>query len=158
MNFTGPEHAIRFAYNMTQREIIARPNLTGERGNGQGLGPHDLHAQAAMILAAFSRAPEHLRDAVNVMLAPRKSRAFIDGVARVAYRLHPTLSAHGDLTQVAKALGSLRGGSIRSLGASTGLSFRAARELRIATSRAHGDLYLRGVAWLETEMGSFSSQ
>lgn len=72
MKFQGAEQALRFSYNMADREIISKPKLEpGINSTSQeGLSPHELHAQAALIQQALSRLPILEQSAVRAFLAP----------------------------------------------------------------------------------------
>ena len=64
MLFRSPGHALRWAYETTNRPIVKTSSINGMRGaSGHGeLTPQDRHAQAALIMALCDRvlSPLHL--------------------------------------------------------------------------------------------------
>ena len=56
MKFHSVEQAIKFSFNVSEREEFSRTDLLGTRGTSQDdLSPMDLHAQAAMIHSMLNR-------------------------------------------------------------------------------------------------------
>jgi hypothetical protein len=57
MQFRNPGHALRWAYETTNRPIVKTSSVNSMRGpSGHGeLNPHDRHAQAALIMALCER-------------------------------------------------------------------------------------------------------
>ena len=59
MQFRGPEHALRWAYEMSSRPIVKLSSVNSMRGGGGAvydeLTQHDKHAQAALIMSMVER-------------------------------------------------------------------------------------------------------
>lgn len=152
--FAGAEQAVRFAYQMQGREILARPNMTGEaRGGNEGLGPHDLHAQGALILQAVERLPEVECIALKAILAPGDEGAA--ACAALAHLIHPQLQER--IPSKAAVLDCIRSWArwkpgVRTIAAEHGVSYRQAMKWRRAVADAHGKLYLRAVQLLEDDL------
>ena len=163
MKFSSIEQAIKFAYNMSRREIIAKVRLDGDGGSVDGLGPHDLHAQAAMILAAVGRLPDHMRHAVNLSFAPVGSKEKLEAIGAMMDYLSPSAAEFNlNSEQAALVVNSLARSdehSIRRVSAYTGLPYRRVREARLAMLRQYSDLLLRSLstveAWMERPEKNF---
>lgn len=153
MTFAGAEQAVRFAYNISARSIMSRPTYDSDPGGTrEGLSPHELHAQAAMIFAAVERLPVTEQAAVKALLAPPGER----DVARVVFAdaVWPKVKeAFGSYEQWSRAVrcATLRSreAGIRSLAKEAGISYRKARALVWSAIRTHTLVYLRGIGLLE---------
>lgn len=153
MKFSSIEQAIKFAYNMSRREIIAKVRLDSDGGGVEGLGPHDLHAQAAMILAAVGRLPDHMRHAINLSFAPSGSKEKLEAISAMMDHLGPSAASFNlNAEQTALIVNSLQRNddhSIRKVAFYTGLPYRRVREARLAMLRQYADLLLRALSSVE---------
>lgn len=66
MQFRSPEHTLRWAYETINRPIVKISSINemrgAERGSGEEITPHDMHAQAALIIGLCERvlSPLHM--------------------------------------------------------------------------------------------------
>ncbi len=155
MRFSGPEQAVRFAYNIREREIASRPNLNGAGGGSEeGLSPHELHAQGAMILAAVERLPARMRSALVSVLAPPRDPAGAQACVESSEFLWPLVQ---DLVPCREAVQRVlefwthrRGGDVhRVISTEFKVSIRQVRRWQDAISRKHYAHFLQGVDALD---------
>lgn len=154
MMFAGAEQAVRFAYQMQGREILARPNMTGEpRGGNDGLGPHDLHAQGALILQAVNRLPDTERYALMAVLTPGAEGEFACTMLThiLAPQLQERVPRESAVLDCIKSWARWRP-TVRAIAAEHQVSYRQANKWRRAVSDAHSKLYLRAVQLLEDDL------
>ena len=150
MKFTGSEQAVRFAFNMSDRGIMSKLDLTKAGGSEQGLTPQELHAQGALILKSLDRLPTGPRNAMLAMLAPL-TRGKIGACLELADYLWPVLS-HSFPNQGVLAEALLvwcRGRTVRWLMETKRVSYRQAHTWKDLAGKKHHELYLHGVGRLD---------
>lgn len=154
MRFAGAEMAVRFAYQMQTRPIMARPNVSGTSGGARhGLGPHELHAQGALILRAVERLPQRERAALKAVLAPAEE-AFAACTALsdvLRPQLQDRLSTRAALLDCIHSWTRSKP-SVRAIAQNHGVSYRQSLKWRRAVADAHSKLYLEAVQRLEDDL------
>jgi hypothetical protein len=155
VKFSGSEQAIRFAYNISNRSIVQSPKLEpGISGSKQGLTPHDLHAQAAIIMARLKRLNDPQQAAVRAMHAPWGVEKQVSLDYLTEY-LWPTnqgrfASRHDFALSLIFACKKDEETSLRKLAKRLTISYRMARGYREAAAKAHADLYIAAVYALDS--------
>lgn len=150
MKFTGSEQAIRFAYNMSDRGIMSKLDLTKAGGSEQGMSPQELHAQGALILKAIERLPTGPRYALVSMLAPMH-HGKIGACLELADYLWPVLSGAfpGQGVLAEALLVWCRGKTVRWLAQTKGVSYRQAHAWKDLAGKKHNELYLHAVGRMD---------
>lgn len=153
MKFAGPEQAVRFAYRMSQQEILAKPssgNMGGRDTSEEGLSPHDLHAQGAMILQALERLPSAERSAIKAFYAKGSER--LEAIAEVVVSLLPLTVIPTKQAAFDSLHAWMKGdfnSSVHKVARDHYVSFRQARKWRDAIASAYMKPYLRAVGMLD---------
>lgn len=161
MKFAGAEQAIRFSYNISKREIAAKPSYSLEaRGSSQdGLGPHELHAQGALIQQALNRLPERERTAVIAFLAPHDTA--LQACAEMSELLYPAVNGIVPTKEAVydalcvwmrKHGNGVVDGGVRAIAAKHSVSFRQVMKWRDAVASKFSPFYLRGIELMEGEL------
>jgi hypothetical protein len=154
VKFSGSEQAIRFAYNISNRSIVQSPKLEpGISGSKQGLSPHDLHAQAAIILARLKRLSDPHQAAVRAMHAPGGPEKAVSLEYLTEY-LWPThqgrfANKHDFAMSLIFACRKEEETSLRKLAQKLTISYRMARGYRETAAKAHADLYTSAIFALD---------
>lgn len=157
MRFTGAEQAVKFAHNIAAREIASRPSMvpTIHATSQEGLSPHELHAQAALILQALNRLPELERNAVNAVLAPdqealQAARQAVEGLwPRVQSRV-PSKNAAYDVLRLWLRRGAYS--EVRKMCADYHVGPNKVVKWRSDVATAFSAVYLRGILLLEADL------
>lgn len=154
MKFRGAEQAIRFAYNISERAVAARPSYGQRSASIEGLSPFELHAQGAMIMAAVDRLSPQDRGAIVMLLGPTQGARAVAALEVVHSLQHDT---EGSFASRAELLAFISGTfvhrlSVRGVAAHVGCSYRKARDLRNVLRKAHASLYVRAIELLEADL------
>lgn len=150
MKFTGSEQAIRFAYNMSDRGIMSKLDLTKAGGSEQGMSPQELHAQGALILKAMDRLPPALRWALVSMIAP-PHQGQVDACLQLADYLWPTMSNSfpNQGTLIRALLVWCRAKTVRWQAQIDQVSYRQAHTWKDLVGKKHSELYLHAVGRMD---------
>lgn len=90
MEFRSAEQAVRFAYNITERQEFSRSDPMRVRGtSSEDLSPMDLHAQSAMIQSQVNRLHPVERSSILAMYGRGKDRT--DAIRYLADYLLPSV-------------------------------------------------------------------
>ena len=154
MRFHSAEQAIRFSFNISERDEYSRTDLTGTRGTSQDdLSPTDLHAQAAMIQSMINRLYPMERDSVLSMYGRGKART--DAVRNLAEYLMPNVSgtvpSNREL-QIILMHWATKRPSIRKIAEERGVSYRQVCNWRNAVLRAWMPVQIRAIERLHAKM------
>ena len=154
MKFYSVEQALKFSFNISERDEYSRTDLTGTRGTSlDDLSPTDLHAQAAMIHSMIGRLLPMERDSVLSMYGRGKART--DAVRNLAEYLMPNVSgtvpSNREL-QIILMHWATKRPSIRKIAEERGVSYRQVCNWRNAVLRAWMPLQLRAIERLHIRM------
>lgn len=145
MEFKSAEQAVRFAFNISEREEYSRSDPMKVRGtNTADLSPMDLHAQAAMIVNQINRLPAAERWSVLAMYGRGRDRA--QAIRELSDLLLPQAGDMGK-SEVLIILchWSTRRPSIRAIADDRGVSYRKVCAWRSAVLRAWMPLQTRAI-------------
>lgn len=114
MIFNSPEHALRFAFEITNRPIVKVSSINAMRGaekrSSDDLTPYDRHAQAAMILGLCERVLPSLHMAY-VQAQFGRDRSGFDLLAQhIACNLGTGLHSRRGIEQIIRAYCGEKGG------------------------------------------------
>jgi hypothetical protein len=154
MKFHSAEQAIKFSFNVSEREEFSRTDLLGTRGTSQDdLSPMDLHAQAAMIHSMLNRLHQVERDSILSMYG--RGRARSDAIRGFANYLHyfvrGTVPSVREL-QIILLHWSTKRPSIRKIAEERGVSYRQVCNWRNAVLRAWMPVQIRAIEKLHGQM------
>jgi len=154
MRFHSVEQAIKFSFNVSEREEFSRKDLLGTRGTSQDdLSPMDLHAQAAMIHSMLNRLHQVERDSILSMYG--RGRARSDAIRGFANYLHyfvrGTVPSVREL-QIILLHWSTKRPSIRKIAEERGVSYRQVCNWRNAVLRAWMPVQIRAIEKLHGQM------
>lgn len=154
MRFHSVEQAIRFSFNVSERQEFSRTDLLGTRGTSQDdLSPMDLHAQAAMIHSMVNRLHQVERDSILSMYGRGKART--DAIRSFAEYLHyhvsSTVPSVHEL-QIILLHWSTKRPSIRKIAEDRGVSYRQVCNWRNAVLRAWMPVQIRAIERLHGQM------
>lgn len=154
MRFNSVEQAIKFSFNVSERDEYSRTDLSGTRGTSQDdLSPTDLHAQAAMIHSMVNRLMPMERDSVLSMYGRGKTRT--DAVRNLSEYLMPnvigTVPSSREL-QIILMHWATKRPSIRKIAEERGVSYRQVCNWRNAVLRAWLPLQVRAIERLHARM------
>lgn len=154
MKFHSVEQAIKFSFNVSEREEFSRTDLLGTRGTSQDdLSPMDLHAQAAMIHSMLNRLHQVERDSILSMYG--RGRARSDAIRGFANYLHHfvrgTVPSVREL-QIILLHWSTKRPSIRKIAEERGVSYRQVCNWRNAVLRAWMPVQIRAIDKLHGQM------
>jgi hypothetical protein len=154
MRFHSVEQAIKFSFNVSEREEFSRTDLLGTRGTSQDdLSPMDLHAQAAMIHSMLNRLHQVERDSILSMYG--RGRARSDAIRGFANYLHyfvrGTVPSVREL-QIILLHWSTKRPSIRKIAEERGVSYRQVCNWRNAVLRAWMPVQIRAIEKLHGQM------
>jgi hypothetical protein len=154
MKFHSVEQAIKFSFNVSEREEFSRTDLLGTRGTSQDdLSPMDLHAQAAMIHSMLNRLHQVERDSILSMYG--RGRARSDAIRGFANYLHyfvrGTVPSVREL-QIILLHWSTKRPSIRKIAEERGVSYRQVCNWRNAVLRAWMPVQIRAIDKLHGQM------
>jgi len=154
MRFHSVEQAIKFSFNVSEREEFSRTDLLGTRGTSQDdLSPMDLHAQAAMIHSMLNRLHQVERDSILSMYG--RGRARSDAIRGFANYLHyfvrGAVPSVREL-QIILLHWSTKRPSIRKIAEERGVSYRQVCNWRNAVLRAWMPVQIRAIEKLHGQM------
>jgi len=154
MKFHSVEQAIKFSFNVSEREEFSRTDLLGTRGTSQDdLSPMDLHGQAAMIHSMLNRLHQVERDSILSMYG--RGRARSDAIRGFANYLHyfvrGTVPSVREL-QIILLHWSTKRPSIRKIAEERGVSYRQVCNWRNAVLRAWMPVQIRAIEKLHGQM------
>lgn len=148
---------MKFAYNIAAREIASRPSMvpTIHATSQEGLSPHELHAQGALIMQALNRLPDLERSAVKALLAPGQEadQAALQAVEGLWPRVQgrvPSKNAAYDVLRLWLRRGAYS--EVRKLCADYHVGPNKVVKWRSDVATAFSAVYLRGVQLLEADL------
>lgn len=154
MKFHSVEQAIRFSFNVSERQEFSRTDLLGTRGTSQDdLSPMDLHAQAAMIQSMIGRLHQVEKDSILSMYGRGRIRSdAMRGFAEYMYhRVSGTVPSVRDV-QIIMLHWSSKRPSIRKIAEERGVSYRQVCNWRNAVLRAWMPVQVRAIERLHGQM------
>jgi len=154
MRFHSVEQAIKFSFNVSERQEFSRTDLLGTRGTSQDdLSPMDLHAQAAMIQSMVGRLHQVERDSILSMYGRGRIRSdAIRGLAGYLYHhVSGTVPSVREL-QIILMHWSTKRPSIRKIAEERGVSYRQVCNWRNAVLRAWMPVQVRAIERLHGQM------
>lgn len=148
---------MKFAYMISQREIASRPSMVPSihSTSQEGLSPHELHAQGALIMQALNRLPDLERNALKAYLAPGQEGAeatvqALEGLwPRVQGRV-PSKDAAYDVLRLWLQRGTYS--SVRKLCAEYHVGPNKIVKWRADVATAFSAVYVRAVGLLEADL------
>lgn len=154
MEFVSVEQAVRFAYNMSERVQYSKADPLHVRGTSlDRMGPMDLHAQAAMIVARVNRLHQVERDAVLAQYARGRDRSLaVRGLARyIEPHVRGVIPSLGEIELVILHWATKRP-SIRGIAEDRGVSYRKVCSWRAAVLRHWVPVQCRAIGRLHQAM------
>lgn len=145
MEFRSAEQAVRFAFNISERQEYSRSDPMKVRGtNSADLSPMDLHAQAAMIVNQVNRLPTAEKCSVLAMYGRGKDRA--QAIRELSDLLLPQVGemGKGELL-IVLCHWVTRRPSIRAIADDRGVSYRKVCSWRSTVLRAWMPLQTRAI-------------
>ena len=147
MEFRSAEQAVRFAYNISEREEFSRSDPMRVRGtSAEDLSPMDLHAQSAMIQSQVNRLHPVERSSILAMYGRGKDRT--DAIRYLAGYLFPmvssTLPSKGEL-EIVICHWVVRRPSIRAIAEDRSVSYRKVCGWRSAVLRSWIPIQARAI-------------
>ena len=154
MEFRSAEQAVRFSYNISEREDFARSDPMRVRSTSQDdLSPMDLHAQAAMIQAQIRRMNPAECNSILALYGRGKDRT--DAIRYLAAHLMPLVSGTlpgTDEVEIVICHWATRRPAIRAIAAARHVSYRKVCEWRSAVLRAWMPLQTRAIQRLHDQL------
>lgn len=145
MEFRSAEQAVRFAFNISERQEYSRSDPMKVRGtNSADLSPMDLHAQAAMIVNQVNRLPASEKCSVLAMYGRGRDRA--QAIRELSDLLLPQVGemGRGELL-IVLCHWVTRRPSIRAIADDRGVSYRKVCAWRSTVLRAWMPLQTRAI-------------
>lgn len=154
MRFHSVEQAIKFSFNVSERQEFSRTDLLGTRGTSQDdLSPMDLHAQAAMIQSMVGRLHQVERGSVLSLYGRGRIRS--DAIREFAEYLYHHVSGTVPSVrevQIIMLHWSSKRPSIRKIAEERGVSYRQVCNWRNAVLRAWMPVQVRAIERLHGQM------
>ena len=154
MRFNSVEQAIKFSFNVSERQEFSRTDLLGTRGTSQDdLSPMDLHAQAAMIQSMVGRLHQVERSSVLSLYGRGRIRS--DAIREFAEYLYHHVSGTVPSVrelQIIMLHWSSKRPSIRKIAEERGVSYRQVCNWRNAVLRAWMPVQVRAIERLHGQM------
>lgn len=155
MQFRNPEHALRWAYETISRPIVKISSVNEmrgpERGSGEEVTPHDMHAQAALIIGLCERVLNPLQMAY-IQIQFGRSRSGFDLLARhLAGNFGTGVHGRRGIEQIIRAYCGEKGG-LREIKRSMACGMLKAASLRNQGYDALDVIHAQAMDVLQSEM------
>lgn len=151
MKFRSADQAVRFAYRVRGRPEFAKSDPASVGGRGQGLGPLELHGEAAMILAKVQAMPEPERSSVLAMYGGGGERA--EAMVALGGHIMPLVASslpNRQILQVMMLHWATRLPSIRTVAREHSVSYRQVCKWRSAVAGVWIPIHVRAMEGLDS--------